>query len=87
MTDHLTNRMQVLHERLIDKPLPEELNRASCGPHAKHLAHLAMHAAASGATAEQWRASVRGHAPETSPTLLAEAEECMRGSGLWPWHS
>ena len=69
-----------------DEPLPEDLERASCGPLVKHLAHLAMHAAQAGATVEQWRAWVRTHASEASPTLLAEAEECMHSAGLWPWH-
>ena len=84
MADSPTNRLQALHERLIDEPLPEDLERAACGPHVKHLAHLAMHAAEAGATVEQWRAWVRVHASEASPTLLAEAEECMHSAGLWP---
>ena len=86
MADSLTGRLQAVHDQVIDEPLPEWLEEASCGPHVKHLAHLAMHAANAGATVEQWRAWVRVHVGAASPKLLAEAEECMRGAGLWPWH-
>jgi hypothetical protein len=86
MTDTLAGRLQAVHDRLADEPLPERLAEASCGPNVKHLAHLALHAATAGATPEQWRAWARAHVPEASTKLLVEAEECMRSGGLWPWH-
>lgn len=89
MTDptSLSDRLQAAHDRVIDEPLPEWLEEASCGPHVKHLAHLAMNAAETGATSEQWEAWIRAHVAEASPRLLAEAEECMRTAGLWPWQN
>jgi hypothetical protein len=81
----LSDRLQAAHDRVIDEPLPEWLEEASCGPHVKHLAHLAMHAAETGATIEEWEEWIRVRVAEASPKLLAEAEECMRAAGLWPW--
>lgn len=85
MADSLADQLRNAHDRVADEPLPEGLNGASCGPKVKHLAHLAMRAAEAGATVEQWRAWVRAHVSEASPKMLAEAEECMHNSGVWPW--
>jgi len=63
----------------------EGLEGATCGPHVKHLAQLALQQASKGVTRDQWRGWV---AENLNPELtghLAEAEECMRSSGLWPW--
>lgn len=80
-------RLQALHEGRIAEPLPEGLERASCGPAVKHLVHLAIHTADAGGSEADWRAWVTEHVPEVSPALLDDAEACMHGSGLWPWHA
>lgn len=85
MTDSLVDRLQTVHDRLAGESLPERLVEASCGPNVKHLTHLALDPADAGTTAEQWCAWARGHVPEASSMLLVEAEECLRGGGLWPW--
>lgn len=85
MTDGPGLRLQAVHLEIVGEPVPEWLEEASCGPAAKHLAHLAMHAAETGQTAAQWRVWIHTHAPDVSPELFAEAEECMRHAGLWPW--
>lgn len=87
MTSALSDRLRRIHDRFGDDPLPERFEEASCGPHAKHLAHLAMHAADAGGTRDEWLSWVRRHVPEASPTLIVEAEECMRSSGTWPWNN
>ncbi len=68
-----------------DPALAEWLEGASCGPRVKALAVRAVHAAAAGASAERWQRDLLAEHPDAS-VLLAEAEECMRGAGLWPWH-
>ena len=68
-----------------DPALVEWLEGASCGPHVKALAVLAADAASRGVSAAQWRHDLLAEHPDAS-ALLAEAEECMRGAGLWPWH-
>lgn len=70
---------------MVDAPLPEWLENASCAPAVKHLAHLAMFTADEGGNEAAWRDWVRTNVPEASETLLNEAEECMRSAGLWPW--
>lgn len=87
MSEHVGERLQDLHARVIDEPLPEWLEGAACGPAVKHLAHLAMHTADAHGTEAAWRQWVHANAPEVSNKLIDEAEECMRGAGLWPWHS
>jgi hypothetical protein len=84
--DSAGKRLYAIHQSLDDEPLPERMEEASCGPAAKHLAHLALRAAEAGGTPEDWRGWITEQVPEVSPTLLAEAEECMRDSGLWPWN-
>ena len=76
------------HEELLAEPAAgaEGLDAASCPPHVKHLAQIAMGAAAEGFTAQRWRATVvEGLGDEVTP-LLRRAEDCMRDVGLWPWH-
>jgi hypothetical protein len=85
MTETVGDRLLAVHSGFIDGPLPERFEEASCGPHAKHLAYLAIQAAEVGGTPDQWRSWVGEHVPEASSELLVEAEECMRGSGVWPW--
>ena len=67
-----------------DPALVEWLEGASCGQHVKALAVRAVHAASQSVSAGQWRRDLLTEHPDAS-ALLAEAEECMRGSGLWPW--
>ncbi len=87
MTESVGAPLEAIHNGLIEEPLPERLDEASCGPAVKHMAHLAMHTADAGGTADEWRAWVFAHVPEASAKLLAEAEECMHNAGLWPWNS
>lgn len=64
----------------------EGLDRAACSGHITDLARLAMGASAEGVSAEQWRDWVRDAlGPDRGAAVLAAAEECMRGNGLWPW--
>ncbi len=65
--------------------LAEWLEGASCGPRVKAVAVRAVQAAGADVSAEQWRRDLLAQHPEAS-ALVAEAEECMRGAGLWPWH-
>ncbi len=63
----------------------EGLERASCPPHRKHLAQIAMGSAQDGLSAEEWRATIiEGLGSDIAP-LVDEAESCMRSAGLWPW--
>jgi hypothetical protein len=80
-------RLQQIHDCVGDEPLLEWLEQAACGPAVKHLAHLAMRTADVGGNETDWRAWVRDNVPEATDKLLAEAVECMRGAGLWPWPS
>ena len=67
-----------------DPALVDWLEGASCGPHVKAIVVQAVHASAQGIGAAQWRRSMLAeHGNQAA--LLAEAEECMRSSGLWPW--
>ncbi len=64
--------------------LAEWLEGASCGPHVKALAVRAADAASRGISATRWRHDLLAGHPDAS-ALADEAEECMRGAGLWPW--
>ncbi len=65
----------------------EGLDAASCGPHAKTLAIEGIAIAEEGGTADEWRRTVetRHHDHPGWREHLAEAERCMRASGIWPW--
>jgi len=67
-----------------DPALAEWLEGASCGPHVKALAVRAADAAGRGVSADRWRRDLLAEHPDAS-ALVDEAEECMRGAGLWPW--
>jgi hypothetical protein len=67
-----------------DPALVEWLEGASCGPHVKAIVVRAVHASVQGVSAAQWRRDLLAEHPNAS-ALLAEAEECMHSSGLWPW--
>jgi hypothetical protein len=67
-----------------DPVLAEWLERASCGPHVKAMVVMAVQASAQGVSAAQWRHDLLAEHPQAS-AVLAEAEECMHSSGLWPW--
>jgi hypothetical protein len=67
-----------------DPALAEWLEGASCGPRVKALAVRAADAAGRSVSAAQWRHDLLAAHPDAA-TLVAEAEECMRGAGLWPW--
>ena len=67
-----------------DPALAEWLEGASCSPRVKALAVRATTAANQGVSADRWRHDLLARHSDAS-TLLAEAEECMRGAGLWPW--
>lgn len=78
------------HSDLMQSPsgAVEGLDRASCSGHITDLARLAFGASAEGISAEQWRGWVReALGDERGAAVLAAAEECMRGNGLWPWPS
>lgn len=66
-------------------PLAEWLEGASCDPRVKALAVRAADAASRGFSAARWRHDLLAGHPDAA-ALLAEAEECMHGAGLWPWH-
>jgi hypothetical protein len=67
----------------------EGLEAASCGAHAKALAIEGIALAEAGGTAEEWRLAVaaRHHDHPGWREHLAEAERCMRASGIWPWEA
>lgn len=65
--------------------LVERLEEASCGPRVKALMVDAVHASERGIDPLGWREEVLARYGAEVHTLLDEAEECMRESGLWPW--
>ena len=67
-----------------DPVLVEWLEGASCGPHVKAIVVHAVHASDRGISAAQWRRDMLAEHQDAA-VLLAEAEECMHSSGLWPW--
>lgn len=68
-----------------DAALAAWLADASCDPHVKALVAAAVHTCERGVSVAQWRRDVLAGHPDAS-ALVAEAEECIRGAGLWPWH-
>ena len=79
--------LMLAHHEIIEDPRndAEGLDGASCGPHVKHLAQLAMGAAAEGVTAQTWRASIMDEFGSEVAPLVDQADACMHRSGLWPW--
>jgi hypothetical protein len=67
-----------------DPALAEWLEGASRGPRVKALAVRTTDAAGRGVSADRWRHDLLAGHPDAA-SLLAEAEECMRDAGLWPW--
>lgn len=63
----------------------EGLDRASCSPAVVYLARVGIGAATRGCSAQGWRGEVSKSWGPEGDQQLAEAEECMRRSGLWPW--
>ncbi len=73
---------------LWDEPIVERFQDASCSPACKAIATCAAGAWQRGWTAQQWREDVcSSHPEEEELRLIAEAEECMRNSGLWLWNT
>jgi hypothetical protein len=66
-----------------DPALAEWLAGTSCGPHVKTVAVRAADAAGRSVSAGRWRHDLLAEHPGAA-ALVAEAEECMRGAGLWP---
>lgn len=64
-------------------PEPEGLSRASCGGPSVRVARSAIAAAADGVDRETWRLFLHQH--DVPAAIVAEAEECARTSGIWPW--
>jgi hypothetical protein len=84
---HIHESLAALRGDLLVDPRNEVegLDRASCPPHVKHLAVLAVGASSEGKSSEQWRQWVtQGVGPDVVP-LLRTAELCMKDSGIWPW--
>jgi hypothetical protein len=81
-------RLAALHAADLSDPRfsAEGLDAAMCGPQVQHMAQYAIAAAYHGLDAETWRASIMAEAGPDAARLVADAEECMRGSGIWPWH-
>lgn len=67
-----------------DLMLAEWLEGAACDPHVKALAVRAVYAASQGVDPASWRRDLLREHP-AAPALIAQAEECMRSAGLWPW--
>ena len=65
------------------EPTLEGSGYACCVPSALALAELAVRFAIDGKTSETWRQEAFAHA--SVPSLVIQAERCMRRSGIWPW--
>jgi hypothetical protein len=79
--------MRAHHEMLEDpRNDVEYLDRAGCGPRVINLARLALGAYSQGRTPAEWRAWITDALGSEAEPFLDTAEECMRVSGLWPWH-
>ena len=63
----------------------EGLDIAACGAQVKHVAQYGIAAADHGVDAATWRESIITEAGPEAAAVVADAEECMRASGLWPW--
>lgn len=70
----------------LDQPIAEVLSSASCDPACQAIAACAIGAWQEGWTPAQWRQDALARQRDDKEVqLIAEAEDCMRGSGLWPW--
>jgi hypothetical protein len=70
-----------------DEPITEGLQGASCSVACKAIATCAVLAWNRGESADQWRNGLIGnHHTEVDLRVIAEAQDCMRSSGLWPWN-
>ena len=71
-----------------DVLVAEGLQSASCSPACKAIATCVACAWQRGWTDIQWRQDLlRRHHSEEDLHLIAQAEECMHASGLWPWNA
>lgn len=69
-----------------EEPIVEGLQGASCSAACKAIATCAVLASERGLTAAQWRSGLlQNHHDDADIRLISTAEECMHGSGLWPW--
>ncbi len=86
---HMHEVLNAAYEEILADPRhqTEALDRASCGPHIKHVSALAAAAAANGVSADQWRTDILTQAGPVAVSALDSAETCMRQSGLWPRNS
>jgi hypothetical protein len=84
---HVHEALLATHEHLLQNPADEVegLEGASCPPHVKHLAQIAMESAGEGRSAQQWRSTIVDGLGSGIAPLVDEAESCMRSAGLWPW--
>jgi hypothetical protein len=76
------------HEETIgsaDMLEPEAMVGASCPPTVLAVARSAVAAASAGVDATAWRIALLAHSRYR--LQVPGAEQCMRGSGLWPWAS
>lgn len=67
-----------------DPALVAWLEDVSCDPHVKALVVTAVHASERASTLPGGGASCSPSTPGAS-ALLAEAEQCIRSSGVWRW--
>lgn len=61
MSASIGARLEAVHSGMAEEPMVEGLERASCGPAVKHLAHLGLHTARAGGSEADWRAWVHVH--------------------------
>lgn len=64
---------------------PEAMVGSSCPPTVLAVARSAIAAASEGVDATAWRIALLAHSRYR--LQVPGAEQCMRGSGLWPWAS
>lgn len=64
---------------------PEGLGRASCAGPQVRVARSAIAAAADGLEHTTWRLVLDRH--NIAAATVADAEDCARSSGIWPWAS
>lgn len=73
---------------MYDVLVAEGLQGASCSPACKAIATCVACAWQRGWSDIQWRQDLMlRHHSDDDLRLIAQAEECMHASGLWPWNS